>query len=472
MARQRKKIVEDSMKNTDYFHNKKILILGLGKSGFSSLQLFNSLGADVAVNDSNKNQPENIQTFLDEKKIPYTLGSHPKELVIDNLDFILKSPGISYDNEILREAVKKNIPIYTDVEMLEIIGESTLIGVTGTNGKSTTTALLGHILNEERMKGQAIIAGNIGIPVLDAIKEADPWDDFIVELSSFQLKGTEKLNPHIAVITNIYSAHLDYHKTRRDYVEAKIKITQNQTAEDYLVYNYDSLELRGLLKKSKAKKIGFSMKEVLEEGIYLRGDDIFAGEDYIMSSKEIKMPGKHNTENALAAIAVAKIKGWTNESIIKTLKEFPGIPHRLQYVNQYKGRTFFNDSKATNALAAAKACYSFEEPVILIAGGLDRNESFQPLAEALEDKVKALVTFGETKEKLSDFAKNTGLKNVSIVDKMEEAVCRAISISEPGDIILLSPACASWDSYQNFEERGTDFIENVNRLIENQGVSE
>lgn len=460
------------MKNTDYFRNKKILILGLGKSGFSSLQLLESLGSDLIVNDSNRNQPEKVQNFLDEKDIPHVFGEHPKELVREGLDFILKSPGIPYNNEILIEAKNKSIPIYTDVELLEILGESPLIGITGTNGKSTTTALLGHILNRGRSKGEAIVSGNIGIPVLDAVKEAGPEDDFIVELSSFQLKGTYNLKPDIAVITNLYSAHLDYHETRKDYVESKMKITQNQTAEDYFIYNYDSTELRDLIKESKAKTIGFSTKEVLDEGVYLNGDNIFASEEFIMSSKDIKMPGKHNIENALATIAVAKIKGWPNEDIVKTLKEFPGIPHRLQYVGEYKGRTFFNDSKATNALASAKACYSFEQSVVLLAGGLDRHESFSPLSEALEDKVKGLVTFGETKEKIYDFAKSEGFENVSTADNMEETVIKAVSMSEPGDVILLSPACASWDSYKNFEERGNDFIDNVNRLIENQGVSE
>lgn len=460
------------MKNTEYFRNKKILILGLGKSGFSSLHLLESLGSDLTVNDSKRNQPEKIQDFLDEKEIPHVFGEHPKELVREDLDFVLKSPGIPYDNEILIEAENKGIPIYTDVELLEILGESPLIGITGTNGKSTTTALLGQILNEGRSKGEAIISGNIGIPVLDAVREAGPEDDFIVELSSFQLKGTYKLKPDIAVITNLYSAHLDYHETREDYVESKMKITQNQRAEDYLIYNYDSIELRDLIKESKAKTIGFSTEEVLDEGVYLDGDDIFVGEEFIMSSKDIKMPGKHNIENALAAIAVAKVKEWPNEDIIKTLKEFSGIPHRLQYVGKYKGRTFFNDSKATNALASAKACYSFEEPVVLLAGGLDRHESFSPLSEALEDKVKALVTFGETKKKIYDFAKNEGFENVSSADTMREAVTQALSLSESGDVILLSPACASWDSYKNFEERGHDFIDNVNCLIENQGVSE
>ena len=296
------------MKKIKRYEHKKVLVLGLALSGVNAAKLLHSLGALVTVNDY-KNFDENPQAQeLLESGIRVVTGGHPVELLDEDFEWVVKNPGIMYNNPIIMKAVEKGIPVITEVELAYEVAESMIIGITGTNGKTTTTTMIAELLNAERSKGHAYVAGNIGTPASLVAQKATSDDEIIMELSSFQLMGITELRPHIAVITNIYSAHLDYHGTREEYVAAKMSITKNQTEEDYLIVNWDQPELRELSQQSKATIVPFSRKEILETGVYLQDDVIYYQGEPVMAKETILIPGDHNVENAMAAIAVADRK--------------------------------------------------------------------------------------------------------------------------------------------------------------------
>jgi UDP-N-acetylmuramoylalanine--D-glutamate ligase len=286
----------------------------------------------------------------------------------------------------------------------------------------------------------------------------------VTELSSFMLCGIQTLHPHIAVITNIYSTHLDYHGSRENYVKAKMRITMNQTANDYLVINWDSEEWRQLSKQSQATVVPFSRQANTKDGAYEEAGKLYFKDEYIMDAADIRIPGDHNVENALAAIAVAKLQAVPTAGIVQVLKTFTGVRHRTQYVETYQDRQFYNDSKATNLVSTEMALKGFDQPVILLAGGLDRGNTFEKLAPALKAHVKTLIVFGETAEKMADAGRLAGIQDIEFTDNCETAVPIAWQHSQAGDIIMLSPACASWDQYPNFEVRGDRFIKAIEQL--------
>ena len=452
------------MKKITTYENKKVLVVGLALSGVNAAKLLHELGALVTVNDykSFEENPE-AQELL-ESGIRVVTGGHPVELLDEDFELVVKNPGIMYNNPIVQRAVEKGIPVITEVELAYEVSESQMIGITGTNGKTTTTTMIAEILNFNRKKGHAYVAGNIGMPASLVAQTTTPEDEIIIELSSFQLMGITKMKPRIAVITNIFEAHIDYHGTREEYVAAKWRITENQTEEDYLILNWDQEELRELAKSSKAQIIPFSRKEVLANGAYLKGDMIYYQDEEIMDKKAILIPGEHNVENALAAIAVAKLLGQSNENIVGLLTTFAGVKHRTQFVTEYKSRKFYNDSKATNILATENALKGFTDPVILLAGGLDRGNGFDELIPALRN-VQALIVFGETAAKLEEAGKAAGVKEIHVVQNVEAAVPVAYELSTEKSVILLSPACASWDQYRSFEVRGDVYIKAIEQLI-------
>ncbi len=437
------------------------MVLGLAKSGVSAASLLHKLGAFVTVNDKKPISENPEAQGLLEQGIKVICGDHPIELLDEGFQFIVKNPGIPYTNPLVDGAIKKGIPVYTEVELAYLISKAPFIGITGTNGKTTTTTLIHEML--ERGGKNPLIAGNIGTVASGVAETAESYNNIVIELSSFQLMGIEEFRPSIAVLTNLYDAHLDYHSSKQEYAQAKGKITVNQTEEDYVVYNADQSDVRELVIHSKAEHVPFSTETILENGAYVQeGYVMFRGEK-ILSVRDIALPGKHNLENILAAVAVSKLKGVDNRAILEVLQTFHGVKHRLQYVATIADRKFFNDSKATNILAATKALTSFEEPVILLAGGLDRGNEFDELKPALAH-VKAIVTFGQTAKKIERVAKEVGITNIKYVDNVEKAVPVAFELSDPGDIILLSPACASWDQYKTFEVRGDMFMEAVHKL--------
>ena len=452
------------MKKISTYENKKVLVLGLAKSGVSAAKLLHELGALVTVNDGKPFDENPEAQELLSLGIKVITGSHPIELLDEEFSLMVKNPGIPYSHPLVAKAQEMGIPVITEVELAYEVAECPIIGITGTNGKTTTTTMTGLLLNAGADQGIALLAGNIGYPASGVAQEAKPEDKIVMELSSFQLMGITDFRPHIAVITNIYEAHIDYHGTRKEYVKAKWNLQKNMTEKDYLILNWNQSELQELAQRTKARVLPFSTKEVLEDGVYADDYSIYYKKEKIMEISELGVPGKHNVENALAAISVAKLYGISNEAIRETLNLFHGVPHRTQYVGEIQGRKFYNDSKATNILATKMALSGFEtSKVVLLAGGLDRGNTFDELIPSLKG-IKAMVVFGQTKEKLMDAGKKAGIETIVTADSVEQAVPLALENSTDGDVVLLSPANASLDQYPNFETRGNRFMEAVNRL--------
>jgi UDP-N-acetylmuramoylalanine--D-glutamate ligase len=449
------------MKDIKIYQHKKILVLGLAKSGVSAASLLHKLGAFVTVNDSKPLSENPEAQGLLEQGIKVVCGSHPIELMDEGFELVVKNPGIPYFNPMIQKAIEKEIPIITEVELAYQISEAPLIGITGTNGKTTTTTLIYEMLKDGNKK--PMIAGNIGTVASGVAQEATAENTIVIELSSFQLMGTDQFKPKIAIITNLYDAHLDYHGTKSEYVEAKARITMNQTDEDYLIVNADQEEVMEIARQSHAKVVPFSTKKVLDNGAYVKEGWVCFNGEQIIQTKDIVLPGKHNLENILSAVAATLLSGAGKEAIYNVLTTFAGVRHRLQFVSDVDGRKFYNDSKATNILATENALAAFDAPIVLLAGGLDRGNSFDELVPSLKG-VKALITFGQTAEKVGQAGKDAGIKTILRVDNVEKAVPVAFEHSEPGDVVLLSPACASWDQYKTFEVRGDMFIEAVHKL--------
>lgn len=451
------------MKNITKYQNKKILVLGLAKSGLSAAKLLHDLGALVTVNDGKPFEGNREAQELLSLGIKVITGSHPIELLDEDFALIVKNPGIPYTQPVLQVALEKKIPIITEVELAYEISEAPIIGITGTNGKTTTTTMIEQILNQGLAKGKAFLSGNIGYPASSVAREVTVNDLLVMELSSFQLMGIRTFHPQIGVITNLYDAHLDYHSTREEYIEAKWAMQKEMTAENQLVLNWNQAEIRDLAKTTNATVIPFSTQAKVA-GAYIHEGYCYYLDECILAVDEIGIPGQHNVENALAAIAVAKIKGIENEVIKNALKNFSGVAHRTQFVGQWNEVKFYNDSKATNILATQMALSGFiPEKVILLAGGLDRGNDFDALVPSLVG-LKGVVLFGETKEKLVNAAKQANIMNIQLAKDVMQAVPMAYEMATAGDNVLLSPANASWDQYANFEVRGEAFIQAFDKL--------
>ncbi|MFS0782397.1 UDP-N-acetylmuramoyl-L-alanine--D-glutamate ligase [Bacillus sp. 1P06AnD] len=450
------------MKTPETFLRKKVLVLGLAKSGVSASVLLHELGAFVTVNDRKPLSENPAAQGLLEQGIKVICGDHPLELLDEGFEVIVKNPGIPYSNPLIKGALEKGIPVITEVELAYLISEAPIIGITGTNGKTTTTTLVYEVLKEAGLK--PLIAGNIGTVASGVAMEAKPDNHIVMELSSFQLMGVETFKPKIALITNLYEAHIDYHGDFDSYCKAKSNITKNQDAGDYFVFNADQERVTNIASSSKAVAVPFSTKEIVEDGAYLDGGYVMFRGEQIIEIHDIVLPGTHNLENILATVAICKLQGADNGAIRKVLTTFQGVRHRLQFTANVNGRKFYNDSKATNILATSKALAAFTQPTILLAGGLDRGNEFDELIPCFKH-VKAVITFGQTAPKIERAAKEAGISAIQRVDTVKEAVPVAYDLSDEGDCILLSPACASWDQYKTFEVRGDMFVEAVHKLI-------
>jgi UDP-N-acetylmuramoylalanine--D-glutamate ligase len=449
------------VKTIETYLHKKILVLGLAKSGVTAASLLHKLGAFVTVNDKKPLSENPAAQGLLEQGIKVICGEHPIELLDEGFELIVKNPGIPYNNPMIEGAFEKGIPVITEVELAYQIAEAPFVGITGTNGKTTTTTLVFEMLKKGNK--QPLIAGNIGTVASGVAETATKDNTIVIELSSFQLMGIETFNPKIAIITNLYDAHLDYHGTRKNYFEAKANITKNQTDDEYLIINADQEETFDIARNSNSTSVPFSTKKQVLNGADIRNGWICFDGERVMEIKDIALPGTHNLENILSAMAASKLSGVENSAIQEVLRTFNGVRHRLQYVKEINGIKVYNDSKATNILATVKALTAFDAPTVLLAGGLDRGNEFDELIPYFKN-VKALITFGETAPKLARVAREAGIKNIMQVDNVEKAVPEAYRYSESGDIILLSPACASWDQYKSFEIRGDIFIEAVHKL--------
>ena len=453
------------MLNKNVFEHKRVLVIGLAKSGVAVAKLLLHQGAMVTVNDRIPLEENPDAKSLIEEGIRVLAGSHPVDLLEEHFDFVVKNPGIPYHNCMVEAAIKKGIPVYTEVEIAYQLLEGLLIGITGSNGKTTTTTLASLMLKESFPEREVYAAGNIGIPLSQLAEQSTKEDIYVSELSSFQLMGIDQFKPKIACIVNIFSAHLDYHGSREEYIKAKLQLTKNQTEDDYLVYNADYPELITLIEgHTKVTLVPFSRKTVLEFGACVEGDYICFNGEKVIPVSAIQVPGTQNVENVLAAVAISKLAGASNEGIQKAVQNFHGVKHRTQFVKEVNKRRFYNDSKATNIIATQTALRSFtNQSVVLIAGGLDRGNGFDELVPDLK-AVSGIVLYGETKEKLQEAAKVAGVPVIEIVNTLEEATKKAYAISKEDDIILLSPACASWDQFKSFEIRGDEFIQVVENL--------
>ncbi|MGM8214382.1 UDP-N-acetylmuramoyl-L-alanine--D-glutamate ligase [Bacillaceae bacterium W0354] len=448
------------MKTLQQFPYQNVLVLGLAKSGDAAAQLLHDSNVPFKINDLKRIEENDIARKFQQLGVEVVTGKHPIDL-LDGVDLVVKNPGIPYYNEIVSEAVKRNIPIITEVELSFYLFDGPIIAITGSNGKTTTTTLIYELLKEANLN--PLIAGNIGQVATNVARSQKKGQPVVIELSSFQLKAIEKFKPDVAVLLNITEAHLDFHKTMDDYLHSKLNITLNQTNKDLFIYSKDYELIQSAANQSKAQKLAFSVEEYVPNGISLKDDRIYYQGEFIIDRSDVTLPGQHNLENVLAAIGVCKHFNISNDQIKKVLQTFTGVKHRLQYVKNFNGRKIYNDSKATNVAATLKAIHAFKEPIVLIAGGLDRGNEFDELISHF-DNVKSCVVFGQSSEKIVNAAKRQQFFNVKKVNNLIEATIEAYKISANGDVILFSPACASWDQFASFEERGDMFVDVVHKL--------
>lgn len=448
--------------------DKKVLVVGLAVSGISAVKLLKKLGAIVTVYDSkSKEQLSEILKTLDEENVSICLGNF-KESLLDSTDLIVVSPGVPTDLLFLQKAKNMLIPIWSEVELAYRQFKGKLIGITGTNGKTTTTTLVGQIM--KAYYKDVYVVGNIGLPFSEIVLKTTENSIAVAEISSFQLETIDTFKPDISCILNFAEDHLNRHKTFDNYIAAKKRITENQTTLDICVLNNCDLNTKEISKEIKAIPYFFSSKEALLDGVFMESDCIYISKqdkrELLCKINELKVLGIHNYENVMAAVAISVHMNIPINIIKKVITSFYGVEHRIEYVTSINNVAYYNDSKATNPDAAIKGVTSMQRPTILIAGGMDKGNDFSEWIKSFGNRVKQLIVFGETKQKIADTALLLGFKNVLIVDSLQDAVEKASEISQDGDCILLSPACASWDMFKNFEERGNLFKHYVAKLKE------
>lgn len=442
-----------------------VLVVGLGVSGIACIKGLSKTGANIyAFDDSNEEKLRDRLKEVEGIEVEYFFGNEEiNKINFENLDYAIKSPGIKYETPIIEKLIKNNIEVISDIEAAYMVTNSPIVSITGTNGKTTTTTLIGEMVRESKKPYK--VTGNIGFGIYYDALTAKEEEILVAEVSSFQLAGTSKYKPHISVITNITPDHLDYHHTVENYIEAKFKNVINQDENDYAILNYEDETIRNYSDKIKAKKIFFSSERILEDGIFSEKGQMFyrTGNNklFIINTKDIFIPGKHNLENAMAACGAAIALGIDVMVISKVLREFKGVEHRLEFTGEYKKVKFYNDSKGTNPDASIKAIQGIEKPIILIAGGYDKKSSYDDFIKAFDNKVKALILLGQTAEDIQKCALKYGFENIYRVETMDEAVKKSFELAEEGDNVVLSPACASWGMYPNYEVRGRDFKERV-----------
>lgn len=445
--------------------NKKVLVVGFAVSGIPTVETLCELGAKVDINDLKTEEllKDALMPVL-ESVNELVLGRHPEN--VEKYDLLVLSPGVPTNLEFIEKAKNAGVEVVGELELAYRLSNGDFIAITGTNGKTTTTALIGEIFN---LSGKPTeVVGNIGVPAISKALKSSKETQFITEVSSFQLESVNKFNPKVATILNITPDHLNRHKTMENYIEAKLTISKNQTENEFLILNYDNEETRKLSNSSNAKVIFFSRKVEKPDFVCVSDNWIVVknGEENIKICPvdEIFIDGSHNLENALAATGVSYYSGIKPEVIRKGLQEFKGVEHRFELVTEFSGIKFYNDSKGTNPDASIKAIESITGSTIIIAGGMDKGSEFESFIEAFGDKVTGLVLIGETAEKIKNTALKLGFKNVTITDVMENAVKIAFEQATKGSNILLSPACASWDMYSSYEVRGQHFKTCVNSL--------
>lgn len=446
---------------------KHALVVGLGRSGVSAANLLSKFGSRVTVTDEKKEKEllENLARLKPRtpESILLKLGGH-SNVDISKIDLVVISPGVQWNSPFLNKIRENGIRIISEVELAFQQIKVPLIAITGTNGKTTTTALTGEMLKKDGKK--IFIGGNIGNPLCEEVLNGGKSEIVLSEISTFQTEGIETFKPYISAILNITPDHLDRHESMDEYIELKKRIFVNQGENDYTVLNLDDEITAQLSYEGAGKKVFFSRLKEVERGAFLRGDKIIfkmdGREETICCLQDLKLIGVHNIENTLASIAVSRLCGVSDKSIKDAISEFKGIEHRMEFVREINGIKFINDSKGTNVGATVKSLQSFSEPIVLIAGGKDKGSDYSSLKNLIEEKVKFLILIGEAKKKIA--LSLNGFKNRIEVNSLREAVNEAFSRAGNGDVVLLSPACASFDMFRNYEDRGKQFKDIVNRL--------
>lgn len=448
---------------------KTVLVVGTGKSGIAATELLVSKGIDTILFDGNKDL--NVDKLYADnpklKDIPLVLGELEKE-TLDKVSICVLSPGVPTDIPMVNEMRDKGIAIWGEIELAYYFGKGRIIAITGTNGKTTTTALTGEIM--KNYFDDVRVVGNIGIPYTSMV--ADMTDDTVTvaEISSFQLETVHEFAPKISAILNITPDHLNRHHTMENYIKAKEDITINQKNSDYCILNYEDKVLREFAEKCPAKVVFFSSATKLEEGFYLEGDDIIYAHDgkteKVVNVNEVNLLGRHNYENIMAATAMSLCFGVPMDKIVEVLHRFTAVEHRIEYVTEKRGVKFYNDSKGTNPDAAIQGIRAMNRPTMLIGGGYDKQSEYDEWIEAFDGKVKELVLIGQTADKIADCAHRHGFNNTIKFEKFEDAINYCYDHAESGDAVLLSPACASWGMFPNYEERGRIFKDIVRNLKE------
>lgn len=447
------------------FENKKILILGFARSGYDAAKYLINKNNKVIVTDKKEIKDEKYNE-LKKLGVEFVFNNEDSDLLDNTFDYLIKSPGVPIDHPYVLKANELSVEVINEVEMAyRIIRKEhniKLIAITGSNGKTTTTTLIYNMLKQSN--NNVFLAGNIGYPLSGFIDKIKDNDIIVMETSCQQLENLKEFKPDIAVITNITEAHIDFMKTYEHYKYVKSKLLQNQTKEDIAILNNESDELKDAVRNAKSTKKYFSSKNIIN-GSYIKENEIYYYNEKIIALKDIKLRGIHNYENIMASIMAVKELGVTKEDINKVLTTFMGVEHRLEYVNTVNNRTFYNDTEATNIKCTQIALSSFEEPTIIILGGLERGQNFNDLAPYMKN-VKAILAIGQCRKRVVDFAKDNG-KLVYEYEYLKDATLKAYEISQENDVILLSPASASWDQYKQCEDRGAEFKNIVNNLIDN-----
>lgn len=450
--------------------NKKVLVAGGGKSGICAANLLVRNGEHVILFDENKDmEPDKLSDKLEAGS--YNVEIHIGELtddIIDECELMVISPGIPTDAPFALKVKEKGLPVWSEIELACRYEKGQIAAITGTNGKTTTTTLVGEIM--KAYNDDTYVVGNIGIPYTSLCDKTTEKSVTVAEISSFQLETIVDFRPHVSAILNITPDHLNRHYTFENYANCKLDITKNQGEGDYTVINYDDPETMKLVDKIPCKVIYFSRKEMLDEGVFVKDGDIVIRENgeekRVLSLKDIKLLGTHNTENILAAVAISYYMGVPIDIIEKICTAFQGVEHRIEYVRTVKGVPYYNDSKGTNPDAAIKGIEAMTRTTLLIGGGYDKHSTYDEWIDAFNAKVKYLVLIGETAEKIALCAKQHGFNNIVFMDTLEDAVNFCYANAKPNDAVLLSPACASWDMFKSYEQRGDLFKQYVNNLEE------
>ena len=449
------------------FENKKILVLGMARSGYEACKYLSKHNNTIILNDGGSRDKQDDAKVKELEQLGITLifDSHPDDLLDDSFDYIIKNPGIRNDHKYVIKAKELGIPVINEAEMAYRLlpDDVTLIGITGTNGKTTTTTLTYEMIKKSGKRVH--LAGNIGYPLCSFLDKLESGDIIVMEVSCQQLANMDKFNPHIALMTNLSEAHIDFFGSYEAYKEDKLKLFKNQRDDDIAILNIENDDVMKGTTDIKSNVKYFSSKREIN-GAYMLDDKLYYYDEFIMNRDEFLLKGNHNVENALGAMMIAKEVGVDNESIVSVLKTFTGVRHRLEFIDKVKGVDYYNDTEATNTKCTQIALSSFDKNVILILGGLERGQDFHDLDNFISP-VKEIVGIGECRDRVKEYGESVGIKT-NTFEKLVEAMDYINSVVVDGDTVLLSPASASWDQYKQCEDRGDEFRDIVKELKKNE----